>query len=166
MKLFTSFLLVFLIFGLAVGISFCVNEGGEAYPAVEGADNALKQAFAAVLEAERAGANVSSLIAELNEAGGLLAEAQIAYRTGNFNEALSKANQCSVLADGIMSDALSLKGSALADVQRAVMQALTFSMVGGLAFLTVILVVWRWFRRAYAGKLLQMKTEVASDVED
>ncbi|MDI6904259.1 MAG: hypothetical protein QMD13_02035 [Candidatus Bathyarchaeia archaeon] len=71
-----------------------------------------------------------------------------------------------MLADGVVGEALSLKSSALADAQKAVLQTLTFSWVGGATFLAVLFFVWRWFRRAYAEKLLKMKPEIAVDVED
>jgi hypothetical protein len=142
-----------------------VSASDEASSAIGGADNALRRAFEAVLEAERAGVNVSDLIVKLDEAGGLLAEAENAYRVGNFSEAVSKAEQCSMQADGVVGEALSLKNSALADAQKAVLQTLTFSWVGGVAFLAVLFFVWGWFKRAYAGKLMKMKPEVASNVE-
>jgi hypothetical protein len=143
-----------------------VSAGDETSSAIGEADNALRMAFEAVLEAERAGANVSDLIVKLDGAGGLLAEAENAYRVGNFSEAISKADKCSMLADGIMGEALSLKSSALADAQRAILQTLTISCVGGVAFLAVLFFVWGWFKRAYAEKLMRMKPEVASDAED
>jgi hypothetical protein len=147
-------------------LPFYVSASDEASSAIDEADNALRMAFEAVLEAERAGANVSDLIVKLDEAGGLLAEAENAYRIGNFSEAVSKADKCSMLADGVVGEALSLKSSALADAQKAVLQTLTFSWVGGVAFLAVLFFVWGWFKRVYAKKLLKMKPEVASDAED
>ena len=160
------FLLVFMVFSLSLTrLPFYVSANDEASLAIGEADNALRQAFEAVLDAERAGANLSDLIVKLDEAGGLLAEAENAYRVGNFSEAISKADKCSMQADGVVGEALNLKGSALADAQKAVLQTLTFSWVGGVAFLAVLFFVWSWFKRAYAGKLMRMKPEVASDAE-
>ena len=161
------FLLVFMVFSLSLTcLPFYVSAGDEASSAIGGADNALRQAFEAVLEAERAGANVSDSIVKLDGAGGLLAEAENAYKVGNFSKAISKAEECSILANGVVGEALSLKSSALADAQKAVLQTLTFSCVGDVAFLTLLFFVWGWFKRAYAEKLMRMKPEVASDVED
>lgn len=161
------FLLIIMVFPLSLTLlPSTVSAGDEASSAIGEADNALRMAFEAVLEAERAGANVSDLIVKLDEAGGLLAEAENAYRVGNFSEAVSRAEECSVLADGVVGEALSLKSSALADAQKAVLQTLTFSWVGGVAFLAVLFFVWGWFKRVYAKKLLKMKPEVAVDAED
>jgi len=161
------FLLIIMVFSLSLTrLPFYVSAGDEASSAIGEADNALRRAFEGVLEAERAGVNVSDLIVKLDEAGGLLAEAENAYRVGNFSEAVSKADRCSMLAHGVVDEALGLKSSALADAQKAVLQTLTFSWVGGVAFLTVLFFVWGWFKRAYVKRMLRMKPEVASNAED
>lgn len=161
------FLLIIMVFSLSLTcLPFHVSVNDEASSAIGEADNALRQAFEAVLDAERAGANVSDLIVKLVEAGGLLAEAENTYRVGNFSEAVSKADRCSMLAHGVVDEALGLKSSALADAQKAVLQTLTFSWVGGVAFLVLLFLVWGWFKRAYAEKLMRMNPEVAVDAED
>ena len=165
LRVSVSFLLVIALVGLFSHGVFVVRGADEASSSVGEADVAVRQAFDATLDAERAGANVSGLIVRLDEAGGLLAEAENAYRVGNFSEAVSKAEECSMLADGVIGEALSLQNMALADAQTAFWQNLTFSCVGGAAFLVVLFLVWGWFKRVYAEKLLKMKPEVASDVE-
>jgi hypothetical protein len=161
------FLLVFIVFSLSLTcLPFHVSARDEASSAIGEADDALRMAFEAVLEAEKAGANVSSLIVKLDEAGGLLAEAENAYIVGNFSEAVSRAEQCSVLADGVRGEAVTLKGEASVGAQIAFWQGLTFAVVGSAVFLIVLFFVWGWFKRAYANKLLRMKPEVASDAED
>jgi len=160
------FLLVFMVFSLSLTrLPFYVSANDEASLAIGEADNALRRAFEAVLEAERAGANVSDLIVKLDEAGGLLAEAENAYRIGNFSEAVSRAEGCSVLANGVVGEALSLQNMALADAQTAFWQNLTFSCFGGAAVLVVLFLVWGWFKRVDVERMLKMKPEVASDVE-
>ncbi|MEM2506762.1 MAG: hypothetical protein QXF61_06970 [Nitrososphaeria archaeon] len=160
-------MLIIMAFSMSLTCTpIAVSASEEASLAISEADNALKRAFKSVLEAEKASANVSDLIAELNEAAGLLAEAENAYRVGNFREAVSKAEKCSMLANGVVQEALILKSSALTDAQRAFLQTLGISCVGCVAFLTALFFVWRWFRRAYVEKLLKMKPEVTADAED
>jgi len=91
------------------------------------AEGALSSTFLAILEAERAGANVSGLMAKLDEAGRLLVEAEIAYRNGNFNEADRKAGNSFLITDNARSEALNLKELALADAQRVFWLNLLFS---------------------------------------
>jgi len=160
------FLLIIMVFSLSLTrLPFYVSANDEASSAIGDADNALRRAFEAVLEAESAGANVSGLIARLNEAGELLAEAEIARKIGSVSEAASEAEQCSVLADGVMDEAITLKGEVLAGAQIAFWQDLTVTVMGSAVFLVAMFFVWGWFKRAYAEKLLRMKPEVASDVE-
>jgi hypothetical protein len=155
-----------MVFSLSLTLlPFHVSASDEASSAIGDADNALRRAFEAVLDAERAGANLSDLIVKLDEAGRLLAEAENAYRIGNFSEAVSKAEQCSVLADGVREEAITLKGEALAGAQIAFWQDLTVTAMGSAVFLVAMFFVWGWFKRAYVKKLLRMKLEVASDVE-
>jgi hypothetical protein len=114
------------------------------------------------LDAERAGANVSGLILRLNEAGGILAEAEIALRNGNSSEAASKASQCIGIAESVKGDADVLKVSALEKAQTVFWTSLTFSVVGIAVFVVVLMLVWRWFKRGYVGKMLGMKPEVTT----
>lgn len=160
------FMLMVTAFFISRTCLFAVNASDEASSAIGEADNALKHAFNAVLEAERAGANVSDLIVKLSEAGGLLAEAENAYRVGNFSEAAGKAKACSTMAHDIAWKAFILKSSALADAQKAFLQTLTFSCLGCTVFLAFLYLVWCWFRRVYEEKLLKMRPEVAADAED
>jgi len=143
-----------------------VSADDGASSAISEANDALRRAFEAVLEAERVGANVSGLIVKLNEVGGLLAEAEIAYKNGNFSEAVSKAKECSGLADGVMDEALTLKGKALAMGQNIFWQNLSITLVESAVFLIFLFFVWDWFKRFYSKKLMKMKPEVAVDAED
>jgi hypothetical protein len=137
----------------------------EASLVISEANNKLKMAFEAVLDAEKAGANVSDLIIQLNSAGVLLAEAENAYRVGVFSEAVSKAEECSMLADGVMGEALQLRDSAIVNAQTVFWHNLMFSIFEGAAFLFVIFFVWSWFRRVYVKRIVNMKPEVVSDDE-
>jgi len=158
-----SFLLVLALAGLFSHSFFIVRGVDEASSSVGEADVAVRQAFNATLDAERAGANVSGLILRLNEAGGILAEAEIALGNGNSSEAASKAGQCIGIAQSVKSDADVLKASALDEAQTVFWASLTFSVVSITAFAVVLMLVWRWFKRGYVRKMLGMKPEVASD---
>lgn len=141
------------------------NTADEGSSFVLKAEYDLRGAFEAVLEAERAGANVSVLVEKLNEAGRFLAEAENALRGGNFSEAVSEAGRCSLAAEGIVGEALSLKSLALVQSQRAFRLNLAISVVTSSVFIVVLFFVWRWFKGFYVKKLLRMKPEVVSDVE-
>lgn len=128
---------------------------------VADADAAVRSAFNAALQAEKAGANVSGLLARLDQAGLLLTEAEIASASGNSTDAISKAGQCIGIAESVESDAIALKASASKAGQSVFWSYLTFSAVSGVVFVIVLGLVWWRFKRGYAGKLLGMKPEVA-----
>jgi len=153
-------LVVLLVAFLTFQGSFLAMADDAALSAVEDADSAVRQAFGVVSETERAGGNVSSLLARLNQAAVLLAESQMAYRNGNSSEATGKAGSAGLIAEGVRADALSLKNSVLADAQQALWIAFAFSLVGGAAFAVGLVLVWRRFRRAYVKRLMEMKPEV------
>jgi len=80
------FLLVCMTLTLSLNILASARVDDDAASRIEEADELVCPAFEAVLEAERAGANVSVLIVKLNEAGVFLAEAENLYRNRNFTE--------------------------------------------------------------------------------
>jgi len=142
-----------------------VSARDEASSAIGDADNALRHAFEAILEAERAGANVSGLIARLNEAGLFLAEAEIELRGGNSSGAVSEAHTCFVMTESIIEEASSIKASALAERRESLWQTMLFSLTGSTSFIVLLLIVWILLKVRYFEKLSKMKPEVASDVE-
>jgi hypothetical protein len=81
----------------------------EAESAIQYAEDAVLDCYKAVFEAEKAGANVSSLLRVLNEAGWLLSKAGVAYNSGDFNLAHEYATNCSQMLDGLVGEANSLK---------------------------------------------------------
>lgn len=148
-----------LVFGLVLGrLGFAsgVSDGD-----VSDAGARVGRAFEAVLEAEKAGANVSVLNAELNGAGGLLAEAEMAYRNGNLSGYEDKMSQCNVVAQRVLDAASSLKSSASADGERSFQLAFAFSLIGSVALVALLLAVWRRFRSAYLDRLMKTKPEAA-----
>jgi len=161
-----SFLLFLALAGLFSHGAFVVRGADEASSTVGEADVAVRQAFNATLDAERAGANVSGLILRLNEAGDALREAENALRDGNSSEAAGKASQCIGIAESVKGDADVLKASALDGARTVFWASLTFSVVGLAVFVVVLVLVWRRFKRGYNRKVLGMKLEVVSDAED
>jgi hypothetical protein len=156
-----SFLLVLALVGLFSHGVFVVRGADEASSSVGEADVAVRRAFDAALDAERAGANVSGLIVRLNEAGGILTEAEIALKDGDSSEATGKAAQCIGIAESVKGDADVLKASALDEARTVFWASLTFSVVGIAAFAVVLMLVWRWFKRGHVEKMFGMKPEVA-----
>lgn len=130
---------------------------------IEAADSSINQAFTNVLAAEKAGGNVSQLLAKLNSAGELLAEADNAYRSGNLVNITSKAENARLIADQVNSDALSLLNASIGRSRNSFVLTLIFSVDGALVFVVVLLLVWRRFKRDHMKKLLGLKPEVVEN---
>lgn len=160
---FVWLLLVLAVAGLLLYGPLCVKGADEASSSVPEADVAVRQAFQATLNAERAGANVSGLMLRLNEAGVILGEAEIAFGNGDSSGAAGNASLCIGIAGSVKSDADVLKASALDEAQAVFQTSLIVSVVGIATFVVVLVLVWRWFKRGYVRKTLGLKPEVVSD---
>ena len=102
------------------------------------ADNGFNQAFKAVLEAEQAGANVSSLLGKLDEAQKLVAEARTDYDAGNAGKAYGEAYISLSVANDVKSQALALKSLAVASATNVFQRDIVFSSVGAATFLVAL----------------------------
>jgi hypothetical protein len=142
-----------------------VQAEDEASSKMAAADNALQQALDAIVEAEQAGGNASELATRLNSAAVLLAQAEIAYRTGNLTEAGTKADSALSLANAVKDEALDLKNSSQSEARRILTFTAGMSFVGAVVFAFVLLFAWIRFKRSYAKKLPYMRPEVASNAE-
>src|SRR3972149_3365077 len=83
-----------LMISVTVHACFAVDEV-EARGLMSQAEHDLVSAYAAVAAAKAAGANVSTLIGKLDEAGGLLARASGLLGVGDYGNASLFAVQCS-----------------------------------------------------------------------
>jgi hypothetical protein len=89
------------------------------YVKLQLANDAVDQAFNAVLDAEKAGANVTGLLVQINTAQGILAQAENSYRTGNANTAANLADSVLPIAQQVKLDAQSAKQTAIVSEQNA-----------------------------------------------
>ena len=83
-----------------------------AQAAINALQNRLKTCYGAVEQAEAAGANVNSLMVNLNDAAGLLSKAQLAYASNDYNSAYTYASQSQKSLDNFVSQASALKANA------------------------------------------------------
>jgi hypothetical protein len=158
-------------FAVLVGVFlFCLvvsnvsaASSSEAQDAINVAESKMGLAYKSVLEAEGAGADVSSLLFRLNNSSTLLSMAQMQIRTGNFDEAVSFANQCYDSLNGIETEADNLRYSAVVlGKQRMLVSALGSVFAIG-AVLYAGIFGWRFFKSKYCKQVLGMKPEVQAD---
>ena len=160
-KLFAVSLLVYLAFGLCFFGGHTVSAQTAQLTVYLQADNtAVNQAFSAVLAAEKAGANVTTLLAQLNVAAGNLAQAENSYRSGNYSAAATQADSVLPAAQQITIAAQEAKQAATVSRQKAFWSTIAFTVIGSAVFVLVLFLVWRWFKRRYICNLSQAKPEV------
>lgn len=155
-------ILLLSMMGLQLQSVCCVRGSDDASASVQEAESAVSEAFKAVLKDEQAGANVSGLLTTLNEAGSLLAEAEMAYRNGDSGGAEAYANSAYTKAESAMAEASSLLGSSQTDAANTLLYSLVFSVSGALVFLALLFLVWTRFKKRHAEKLYDSKPEVRS----
>lgn len=158
---FVSLLLCLALLLASTMVCKVVSED-EVLSKISEAEDAVAQAFRAVLDAEIAGSNVSDLVYRLNNATRLLADVKNAYNAypEDLNEVMSKADQCVSIAQSVMDDVFIRKSSSQAEMQKAFWLTFAFSSVGCFVFIVILFFVWRRIKRSYVQKLLKMKPEV------
>ena len=127
---------------------------------LQAANSAVEQAFKAVLEAEKAGANVTSLLVQLNVAAGDLAQAENSYQAGDSNTAVVQADSVLPIAQSVTNSAQGAQQDALVSGQRTVWLTIAFSLIGASELVFALFLVWRRFQRRYMEKIPGLKPEV------
>jgi len=150
---------------LALAPCFCAvrsvfAETDQAGSQLQAANNAVEQAFNAVFDAEKAGANVTSLLDQYNDAAYLLAQAENAYRTGDNNTAANKADAVLLIAQQVTTAAQTAKETAPTLAQTFFWSTIT--VIYAIEFVLVLFLVWRRSKRRYINNLSQAKPEVNS----
>jgi hypothetical protein len=143
-----AFILSFVLAGFIFTFpTFGVANQEAAFSKISEAEDALLAAYGAVLEAERAGANISRLLIRLNEAGAFLSRAKLAYGTEDFDSAVHFADQSLTKLNGSVTEANRLKWSAEHAGYWDFLVNFAGSGVGALSIFVVSLVVWTALKR-------------------
>lgn len=132
----------------------------EATATISEAEQAIAAGFEAALDAEQAGANVSSLLVRLNEGAEYLSAAQTAFTDGNYSEADRLSDLSSAISAQVQSDAQILKAEAINAAVNRFRLYLASSAVAMIAVVTVTLLGYRLLKKRYFKRLLEMKPEV------
>ena len=157
--------LTFLLFPLFDGFCFAsVNDDSIDGLAIESrleqANLTIEHAYSLIIDAEEAGANVSNLLNQLNNAVEFLSKANIAYRLNDFDVASENVDKAFVLAQNIDSSALEFKEQALIDRQNCFFLTLIFCTIGAVVFICCLNLVWRRFKQRYINNIYESKPEL------
>lgn len=144
-------LLIILVLSVSIFMSeiFASNSEDTTTTNIERAENALVSAYQAVLEVEQVGADVSGLLTELNEAGEFLAEARMAYRLGDFDNATSSADMGRDIGEGVGVKAYELKNSEWRENIQRMWWTIMGSVLGVIMIASGSFWVWHFLKRRY-----------------
>jgi CHASE3 domain sensor protein len=157
-------LLIILVFSVCfLSVQQATAQTDQATSKLQAANTAVNQAFNAVLDAEKAGANVTGLLAQLNNAGDILAQAENSYRSGDPNTAATQADSVLPIAQEITVAAQNAKQTALVSGQNSFWTTIALTVIGAVVFGLALFLVWRWFKRRYIKNLSDAKPELVNN---
>jgi len=124
------------------------------------AEEQMARTYEVVLDAEGVGADVSGLLAKLNDAAELLSKARMAYEVDNFEEAVRFAELSSGVGWEVEGEADRLE----VEAGQARTNRVWWSVVGSVLAVSIVLFIsllgYQVFKRRYYKRLLKMKPRV------
>lgn len=117
------------------------------------AEQTMARAYEAVLDAERAGAEVSGLLAKLNDAAGVLSEGHMILKVGDFEEAIRLAELSSELGWEVEGNAEWLQVEAENEHANRRRWFLAGSATGVTIVSIASLLGYAYFKRRYYGRI-------------
>jgi hypothetical protein len=154
------FLLIFFSFSCIFSLHSVVGETNPVDSNLQAANNAVYGAFTDVLAAEKAGANVTSLLNQLNGAENLLAKAEMDYRTGDLSSASSNAVNVVLMSQQVISAAQAAEVTASTNSRNSFWFTVIFSSVGSVVFVLALFLIWLRIKKNYIQKISSAKPEV------
>jgi hypothetical protein len=135
----------------------------EAVSEISRAKDSLKSAYLSVLDAERAGGDISELVARLNTALEYFSEAERAFGSGEYDSAVLLAEKVAEASNGILEEAVRLRGAA--ELQGEISFRNQLILSSGVVCSTVLFgfLGWRRFKDYYVRRMMGMRPEVSVD---
>ena len=130
---------------------------------IQNANAAVNQAFNEVWEAEKAGVNVDTLLNQLSHTATLLANAENAYRAGNFSISISYANAVLPITQQVLLAAQTQKQAALDSNQIMFPLTAFTSVLASIILVVVLLFVWKWLKSRYIKRIYESKPELVEN---
>lgn len=136
-----------IVFAVSLFLPLAHADQTAAAAALSSAKAQIATCYRAAEEAESAGANITTLVAVLNDAGHLLSRAEYAYSISDFDSAQNFAVQTQTLLSNFVAEANVLKESAVAQRNQDFLVNIVGSTAGTFAVLGVGSVVWIALKR-------------------
>ena len=140
---------------------FCEGDGESAESQIAFAEDAVASAYLAVLDAERAGGDISLLIFRLNHVVDVLSEAKTALTEGDRDRAVQLAAGAVENATSMEVQAHAFASSAAHDADIGFRNQVIVSVVSSGLIVGLGLFAWAYFKRYYVRQLMERKPEAA-----
>lgn len=157
-KLLFSSLLVLVIISNSIVLTNAANDNVTTL--LNETEELSTTAYTAVVEAKQAGANVSTLIDELNIAGEYLAEAYALNRLGFSESAVNYVNLCQNIVNTVKQQADELRDEAKTSTENDLMVTVIGSGAGVVVVIAVCSFSWHIFKRNKYRTRISKKLEV------
>jgi len=157
--LITTFVCITLSLPLFLPFPLAADTVPEVDKAIRDANENLVDAFTAVVTAEKSGADVTVLTADLNKALGLLNESRGCYEKGDYSLAIARADNSTMISKGIIQGAKALRERA---VQERTFRGIV-TIAGAILVIAAACVLgyfgWRWWNQRSYKKLMEMRVK-------
>jgi len=158
---FLFFLIILLYFSF--GVSRVYGEELEARGKISQAEDSLEAAYISLLEAERAGGDISGLVSLLNTALDYYSQADIALRSGKDEEALKLAEKAIEVTNEILEADVSIIVVSEHIEEVRFRNQLIISL-GSVFFIIIFgFLGWSRFKDYYLQNMIGLRPEVVSD---
>jgi hypothetical protein len=137
-----TFLMTLILLSIALFPKSAFAEQADAETAIASAKQEIVACYQAAMEAEGAGANITSLTAVLNDAGMLLSQSELAYSKNDFDVAREFAAQIQQKLGDVISNANVLKDSAVQRSKDDFLVNIVGSVVGVFVVIGAGLATW------------------------
>ena len=138
-----------MMLSLFTSISFSTAQTDSNRVSLDAADDAVNHALIDLLDAEKAGVNITGLVNQLNSAAMLMAEAEEAYRNGQINIANSKSDAAVSIARFVSEAAQSAKETAQNSANTNFLLRLLLSILVIIVSIVVLFVVWGMIKHKF-----------------
>jgi hypothetical protein len=143
----TFFWIATFLFIISTFLPLVQADQSEANAVIASAREQILTCYQAAKEAEGAGANITALVAVLNNAGTLLSRAEFAYSISDFDIARSLAVQSQSTLGDFVSEANTLKETATQQRNQDFLINVVGSLVGALAVVGGGILTWLFLKK-------------------
>jgi hypothetical protein len=142
-------LIALLLFAISIFLPLAQADQTDAATAIASAKEQILTCYQAAKEAEGAGANITTLVAVLNDAGTLLSRAEFTYSISDFDAARDLAIQSQSTLGGFISEANTSKETATQQRNQDFLINVVGSIIGTFAVLGAGIAAWIFLKRKY-----------------